>query len=62
MIALDESDRITFMYVSIDRYEASDALIESGLNEGDRVCISRIEIPKEGSQVKPLEPMNEEQP
>ena len=62
VIVLDESDRITFRDVSIVRYEASDAVIESGLKEGDRVCISRIEIPKEGSQVKPLEPMNEEQP
>ena len=62
MIVLDESNLITFRDVSIVRYEASDAVIESGLNEGDRVCISRIEIPKEGSQVKPLEPMNEEQP
>ena len=62
VIVLDEDDRITFRDVSIARYEGSQAVIDSGLNNGDRVCISRIEIPKEGSQVIPLEPDSEVQP
>jgi RND family efflux transporter MFP subunit len=62
VIVLDEADRITFRDVSITRYVESQAVIESGLNNGDRVCISRIEIPEEGSQVKPLEANSEVQP
>ncbi len=55
VIVLDGEDRITFRNVSIARYVGSNAIIESGLNSGDRVCISRIEVPIAGSQVKPLE-------
>lgn len=62
VIVLDQDDRITFRDVSIARFEESSAVVESGLSNGDRVCISRIEIPKENAQVKPLEPNNEVQP
>ena len=59
VIVLDDSDRITFREVAIARYESSNALIMDGLKDGDRVCISRIEIPKPGSQVKPIESKSE---
>jgi RND family efflux transporter MFP subunit len=62
VIVLDEDNRITFRHVSIARYEESNAVIESGLNNGDVVCISRIEIPQVGSQVIPIEPSIEERP
>ncbi|MBT5928411.1 MAG: efflux RND transporter periplasmic adaptor subunit [Verrucomicrobia bacterium] len=62
VIILDETDSITFRGVSIARFEGSEAVVKAGLKTGDRVCISRIEIPKEGSQVQPLGSDSEVQP
>lgn len=51
---VDNEDRLRFRDVEVLRVEGDDALIRRGLAEGDRVCISPIQAPVEGMQVRPV--------
>lgn len=52
VLVIDSDDAFRFRTVSVLRRETDRALIDSGLLEGDRVCISTIEIATDGMKVR----------
>ena len=58
VIVVDEDSRLRFRGVDLLRLEAENALIRSGLDGGERVCISTLDAVVEGMQVRVLDPEN----
>ncbi len=56
VFVVDEEDRLRFRQVEVLRIEGDDALIRSGLSDGERVCISAIQAPVDGMKVRPVSP------
>ncbi len=54
VLVIDGEDRLHFRRVDLLRLEAETALIRSGLNRGDRVCISPLDAVVEGMRVRVL--------
>ena len=54
LMLVDEDNRIRFREVSVIQYAGDEAVIGSGLNEGEVVCVSSLEIPMEGVKVNPV--------
>lgn len=52
VLAIDAEDRIRFRTVEIAAFQREEVLIRAGLQEGDRVCLSPIEIATEGMKVR----------
>ncbi len=55
VLVIDESDRVRFRDVDVLRVEGEDLLISKGLASGERVCVSMIQAPVDGMQVRPVE-------
>ena len=62
MMLVDDKNLIQFRSVEVIQYVGEEAVIGSGLNDGDIVCVTSLEIPKEGVLVQPKFPNNEERP
>ena len=57
VLVVDGEDRLRFRHVDVLRVERGEALISSGLADGERVCISAIQAPVDGMAVRPVEPL-----
>jgi RND family efflux transporter MFP subunit len=55
VLVVDADDKLRFRRVEVLRVEGNDALIAAGLAAGERVCISAIQAPVDGMQVRPVE-------
>jgi RND family efflux transporter MFP subunit len=51
---VDAEDRLRFQPVEMLRQEHNRVLVRSGLQSGERVAVSRLAIPVEGMQVRPV--------
>ena len=54
VMLVDRENKIQFRDVVVLQYDGGEAVIGSGLRDGDVVCLSTLEIPMEGTQVEPL--------
>ena len=52
LIVVDRDDRLRFREVGLLRVERERILVESGVEAGDRVCVSPIDEPVEGMRVR----------
>ena len=52
LLTVDSEDRLRLRKVEILRYRADDVLLRSGLEEGDRVCLSLVDAPVDGMEVR----------
>ena len=55
VLVVDEDNRLRFRRVSILRLERDEVLLDSGLEDGERVCISPLQTVVEGMLVNPVE-------
>jgi RND family efflux transporter MFP subunit len=53
VLCVDSEDRLRIRSVEILRREKNRVLVKSGLNAGDRIVISSIDVPIEGMRIKP---------
>lgn len=53
LTVVDAEDRIRFRSVAVVRLLQGEALLKTGLSEGDRVCISLLDAPVDGMKVDP---------
>jgi RND family efflux transporter MFP subunit len=51
---IDAEDRLRIRSIEVLRREQDRAVVSSGLEDGERVAVSRLAIPVEGMQVRPL--------
>jgi RND family efflux transporter MFP subunit len=56
VLVIDAEDRLRFRAVEVLRIEDDEALVRSGLDDGERVCISPIQAPVDGMRVRPVPP------
>ncbi len=56
VLVVDAENRLRFRRVEVLRIEGEEALIASGLADGERVCISAIQAPVDGMTVEPVAP------
>ncbi len=56
VLVVDDQDRLRFRAVEVLRVEGENALIASGLADGERVCVSAIHAPADGMAVRPVLP------
>lgn len=54
VLVVDDEDRLRFRDVSVMRRGRSEAYIDRGLEPGERVCVTSLETPVEGMQVRPV--------
>lgn len=54
VLVVDVQDRLRFRQVSILRLEHDEMLVDGGLEEGERVCISPLQTVVDGMQVTPV--------
>jgi len=54
VMLVDQENQIQFRDVVVLQYDGGEAVIGSGLRDGDVVCLSTLEIPVKGTQVEPL--------
>jgi len=52
LLIVDDESRLEFRTVDIARAERGRVVIEKGLNPGDRICLSPLEAPVDGMQVR----------
>lgn len=63
VLVLDGDDRLQFRSVEVLRRSGSEVLVSGGLSRGERVCISTLEAPVEGMEVRTVpEPAEETAP
>ncbi len=55
VIVIDQDDRVTFREVVVLRTTQSQAYISEGLQNGERVCLTMLNTPVEGTDVKVIE-------
>lgn len=55
VLVVDDDNRLRFRQVSLLRLEHDDMLVQEGLSDGERVCISPLQTVVEGMLVKPVE-------
>ena len=55
VLVVDEESRLRFREVEILRAESDRVIVRSGLEEGERVCVSIVETAVEGMQVRTVE-------
>lgn len=53
-LAVDQKDHLRIRELKILRSNRNQAIIQSGFEAGDRLCISAIEVPQDGAKVKVL--------
>lgn len=54
LLVIDDEDRLRFRDVDVLRTEDERVLVQSGLEDGERVCISPLETPVDGMLVEPV--------
>lgn len=54
VLTIDDDNRLHFRQVEILRLEHDEVLIQGGLEAGERVCISPLQVVIDGMQVKPV--------
>jgi RND family efflux transporter MFP subunit len=54
VFVIDDEDHLRFRTVELLRIESDEALVRSGLTDGERVCISPIQAPVDGMRVRPV--------
>lgn len=54
VLLVDDANRIRRRKVDVLRYEGEMAIIGSGLKHDEIICVSTLEIPKEGAEVEPV--------
>lgn len=54
VFVIDAEDRLRFRAVELLRIEGDEALVRSGLTNGERICISPIQAPVDGMRVRPV--------
>jgi RND family efflux transporter MFP subunit len=52
LLLVDDTDRLRFRTVEVLRAERGRAVIRSGLHAGERICLSPLETPVDGMQVR----------
>jgi RND family efflux transporter MFP subunit len=52
LLVLDDGDRLRFRHVEVLRLDGETAILEAGLEEGERICLSPIEVPVDGMSVR----------
>ena len=55
ILVIDAEDRLRFREVEILRQEEDFVILDSGLNEGERICVSRLDVVMEGMRVRTAE-------
>lgn len=55
VLVIDEDERLHFREVSILRVDGETVIIDSGLKEGEKICISPLETVAEGMKVRIME-------
>jgi len=55
LMVVDTEDRLRFRAVQVVRLLEKEALLRSGLESGDRVCVSLLDAPVDGMKVNPRE-------
>lgn len=55
VLVVDEDNRLRFRDVALLRMEHDEVLISSGLQAGERVCISPLQVVVEGMKVQPVD-------
>lgn len=55
VLVIDADDRLRFRDVEVLRIEGEDVLIVGGLEGGERVCVSVLQAPVDGMQVRPVD-------
>ena len=55
VMIIDEDSRLQFRKIEILRLEENEVLVLSGLEEGELVCLSTLEIPVNGMEVRVIE-------
>lgn len=55
VLVVDEDDRLRFRDVEVLRIEGENVLITGGLEDGERVCVSVLQAPVDGMQVRPVD-------
>ncbi|WP_216098642.1 efflux RND transporter periplasmic adaptor subunit [Pseudomaricurvus albidus] len=55
VVVVDEGNRLRVRPVTVLRHQGDEAIISSGLMDGDRVCVSPISIVVDGMQVEALD-------
>jgi RND family efflux transporter MFP subunit len=61
VFVVDDEDRLRFRDVEVLRVDGDEALIRSGLRDGERVCTSPIQAAVEGMRVRPVGPASREE-
>jgi len=59
VLIVDAEDRLRFRPVSILRSSGGDVIVQSGLSDGERICISPLSAVTDGMRVRPLEETDE---
>jgi RND family efflux transporter MFP subunit len=52
VLIVDDEDRLRFRKVDVLRVDRADAVISSGLNAGDRICVSLLDAATDGMKVR----------
>lgn len=55
VLVVDEQDRLRYRRVDVLRVEGENVLITGGLQDGERVCVSVLQAPVDGMQVRPID-------
>ncbi len=56
LILVTDDDRLKFRTVTVLRRQGNEAIVTSGLDEGERICLTPLEAVVEGMEVKVQEP------
>lgn len=62
VLVVDAEDRIRFREVEVLRVEGEDVLIASGLEAGEKICVSLLQTPVDGMRVRPVPDLSVEGP
>ena len=54
VLIVDDEDRLRFRDVEVLRRGREEALLRSGVEAGERICVSALETPVDGMQVRPV--------
>ncbi len=54
VLLVDDENRLRYRAVEVLRIEGDEALIASGVSDGERVCVSAIQAPVDGMTVRPV--------
>lgn len=62
LVVIDAEKRLRFRKVTVLRYKADEVLLQGGMEPGDRVCLSLLDAPVDGMQVRVAEAERAGQP